>query len=53
MCIRDSSTTHGAYGHTTEMQVVAINDRARALLGAEPQWVPIPELVLVSEEELR
>lgn len=45
-------TTDGRYGHTTEERVIALNDRARQVFGAAPQFVLTNELQPVNEEDL-
>ncbi|HMV70269.1 MAG TPA: hypothetical protein PKA64_25740, partial [Myxococcota bacterium] len=45
-------TTSGRYGHTQELQVVALSNRARLVLGAAPVWIEAPELETIQAEEL-
>lgn len=45
-------TTSGQYGHTYNDQVIALNDRARALLGSAPIMVVRNILVTVNEEDI-
>jgi hypothetical protein len=50
---REQSTTHGAYGHTSELEVVPLNARAILLFGSpEPQWVLINYLRQVPRSDL-